>query len=250
MVGRILLIILGILLLLILLVLVIPFGVDAGYEEGVIFLRAKAGPFRYTLYPKKRRKKKERGDKDGTAPEKKDDEAEKKKKKKKKKKKEKKKEEPAKPAEQGVDETLTVREKTRWDLDTIAALTKMALNALRRFFRGFRVDFLKLHLIVAGGDPYDTALRYGTLCAAAETLSAVGDKSRLRRRDIALGCDFERTFPEIAVRIVVTVQLYRFVHMAVMFLAEYILWKFRTRREKKAAALAERKDDNGRQQDE
>ena len=246
-VGRILLIILGILLLLILLIFFVPFGADAGYEEGVLSLRIKVGPFRYTLYPKQRKKKKERGDRDETASGKKDGEAEKKKKKKKK---EKKKGEPAEPAQQGVDETITVREKTKWDLDTIAALAKMALNALRRFFRAFRVDFLKFHLTVAGSDPYDTALRYGAACAAAEMLNADDGRFRLRKRDIALGCDFERTFPEIAFRIVVTVQLYKFVHMAFMFLAEYIIWKIRKRREKKAAALAQREDDNGRQQDE
>ena len=86
--------------------------------------------------------------------------------------------------------------------------------------------------------------------AAAEMLNADDGRCRLRRRDIALGCDFARTFPEIAFRIVVTVQLYKFVHMAFMFLAEYVIWKIRTRREKKAAALAQREDDNGRQQDE
>ena len=220
-VGRILLIILGILLLLILLIFFVPYGVDAGYEEGVLFLRVKAGPFRFTLYPKKppseRKKKKQREKQDAAGSEKKADET------KKKKKKEKKKGEPADTAEQGVDETITVREKTKWDLDTIAALAKMALNA---------------------------ALRYGAVCAAAEMLNADDGRCRLRRRDIALGCDFARTFPEIAFRIVVTVQLYKFVHMAFMFLAEYVIWKIRTRREKKAAALAQREDDNGRQQDE
>ena len=247
-VGRILLIILGILLLLILLIFFVPYGVDAGYEEGVLFLRVKAGPFRFTLYPKKppseRKKKKQREKQDAAGSEKKAEAA------KKKKKKGKKKGEPADTAEQGVDETITVREKTRWDLDTIAALVKMALNALRRFFRAFRVDLLKLHLTVAGSDPYDTALRYGAVCAAAEMLNADDGRCRLRKRDIALGCDFVRTFPEIAFRIVVTVQLYKFVHMAFMFLAEYVIWKIRKRREKKAAALAQREDDNGRQQDE
>ena len=247
MVGRILLIILGILLLLILLIFFVPYGVDAGYEEGVLFLRVKAGPFRFTLYPKKppseRKKKKQREKQEAAGSEKKAEAA-------KKKKKGKKKGEPAEPAEQGVDETITVREKTKWDLDTIATLAKIALNALRRFFRAFRVDFLKLHLTVAGSDPYDTALRYGAVCAAAEMLNADDGRCRLRKRDIALDCDFVRTFPEIAFRIVVTVQLYKFVHMAFMFLAEYVIWKIRTRREKKVSALAQREDDNGRQQDE
>ena len=50
MVGRIILLIL---LALIGLIFFLPYGVDAGYEEGVLFLRAKAGPLRLTLYPKK-----------------------------------------------------------------------------------------------------------------------------------------------------------------------------------------------------
>ena len=37
--------------------------------------------------------------------------------------------------------------------------------------------------------------------------------------------------------------------MAAAFLVEYIAWKIKSRREKKAAASMERKDDNGRQPD-
>ena len=234
MIGRILLILLGIVLLLILLVLVIPLGVDAGYEESVLFLRLKIGLFRYTLYPKKPRPKQKRKGKQKTggkaAAKKKTDKG----------KKEDRRPETAEP--EGTDETITVREKTRWDIDTIAALAGMGMNALRRFFRSFRVELLRIHYTVAASDPYAAALQYGRLCAVMEVLP--GQSRRLRSRDIAIGCDFNRAWPEISARIVVTLQLYRLV-----FLPEYIVWKIRCRRAVRTAALTEREDDNGRQQD-
>ena len=237
MVWRILLIILA---LVILLIFFVPYGVDAGYEEGVLSLRIKAGPFRFTLYPKKpptekqrakqRRKKEKTGAKKKTGSEKQKKPAE------------------EKPA--GVDETITVREKIRWDIETVTALLRMALHALRRFCRSFSIDFLKIHYTVAGADPCNTALRYGRLCAAAAALPELcGGAVRVRRRDIALGCDFTESWPDISIRIVMSLQLFRIVHMAAAFLAEYLVWKLKTRREKKAAALSERKDDNGRQPD-
>ena len=242
MVGRILLIILG---LLILLIFFVPYGVDAGYEEGVFSLRLKAGPFRFRLYPKKppsekklakKQKKKEKSEARKQA------DADKKKAKKDRK------EKPAEEKPAGVDETITVREKTAWDLETITALAKMAVHALRRFFRSFHVDYLKIHYTVAGSDPYSSAIQYGQLCAAAEALPEICNGG-IRNRDIALACDFTERYPSIDARIVLSVQLYKVVHMAAAFLAEYIVWKMKTRREKKTAALSEREDDNGRQPD-
>ena len=234
-VGRILLIIL---LLLILLIFFVPYGIDAGYEEGVLSLRVKAGPFRITLYPKKpltekqkakKRKKKEKAE----AKKKAEQEKEGKEKKPK-----------------GTDETITVREKRKLDPEFLLALLKMALHAIRRFFRSFSVDFFKLHCTVAGSDPYNVAMTYGRLCAAAEELPVLcGGVVRVHRRDVAIGCDFTETRPVIDIRFVLSLQLYKIVHLAVAFLVEYLGWKWKNHREKKAATALERKDDNGRQQD-
>lgn len=240
MIGRILLLIL---LLLILLIFFVPYGVDAGYEEGRLFLRVKAGPFHLTLWPKRPLTEKQRARK-----EKKKAKAEAKKKAAQAKKDGEKKKDDGKP--KGTDETITVRKKPEWDLDTILALARMALHAIRRFFRSFTVDFLKIHYTVACRDPYETAMQYGQLCAAVEELPALcGDVIRIRRRDIVIGSDFVESSPAVSARIVLTIQLFRIVHMAAAFLAEYVGWKLKNRKEKKASASLERKDDNGRQPD-
>ena len=241
MVGRIILLIL---LLLILLIFFVPYGVDAAYEEGVLTVRVKAGPLRFTLLPKKPLTEKQlarRQKKKGKAEaKKKAAEARKTGEKKK----------PSGKTPKGTDETITVKEKRPFDLDFILALVKMGIHAIRRFFRSFSIDYLKVHYTVAGGDPYNVAMQYGRLCAAVEELPALcGSAIRIKRRDIAIGSDFVETKPAVNARIVLSLQLYKIVHLAVAFLTEYIGWKIKNRRQKKAAASLERKDDNGRQQD-
>lgn len=230
MVGRIILLIL---LLLILLIFFVPYGVDAGYEQGVAFVRVKAGPLRFTLWPKKpkAKKKKPRKEKKKKASKDKDDK-------------------PASGEAQGTDETITVKKKKEFDLDFILALIKMGAHALRRLLRSFSIDLLRVHYTVAGRDPYNVAMQYGRLCAAVEELPALcGNKVRVRKKDIVLASDFLETSPTIEARIVLSLQLYKIVHLAVVFLVEYLVWKTKDRRAQKAAASLERKDDNGRQQD-
>ena len=238
MVGRVILLIL---LLLILLVFFVPYGVDAGYEEGVLSVRIKAGPLRFTLYPKKpptarqlarKQKKKEKAEAKKKAAQAKKDK------------------EKAEGGPKGTNETITVKKKREIDLNYILALVRMGVRAIRRFFRSFTVDYLKVHCIVAGPDPYDTAVLYGRLGAAAEELPALcGGVIRVRERDVAFSADFTADWPWAEARIVLSLQLYKLVHLAAAFLAEYIGWTIKDRRQKKAAASMERKDDNGRQQD-
>ncbi len=235
MVGRILLIIL---LLLILLIFFVPYGVDAAYEEGVFSLRVKAGPLRIRLFPKKpltekqlarKKKKKEKAE-----AKKKAAEAEK----------------PSDSKPKGAEEKLTVREKRRWDAELILDLLRIGARTIRRLFRSFSVDYFKLHYTVVGADPYNVALMYGRACAAVQELPALcGGVVRVKRSDIALGCDFTQTGLALNTRIVLSVQLYRFVHLAVALLVEYLIWHHKSRRSAKAAAAMEREDDNGRQSD-
>lgn len=242
MIGRILLILF---VLLILLIFFVPYGVDAGYEQGLAFLRIKAGPLHLQLWPKKPPTERQLARK-----RKKQAKAEAKKKAAEAKKESENKAKSADSAPQGTHETITVKEKTKWDLDMILALVKMGMHAIRRFFRSFTIDFFKLHYTLAGNDPYNVAMQYGQACAAVEELPALcGRVIRVRRSDIALSCDFVENKPAIQVRLVLTVQLFKLVHMAAAFLVEYIAWKIKSRREKKAAASMERKDDNGRQPD-
>ena len=143
---------------------------------------------------------------------------------------------------------MTVKPKPKLDFDTIVALLRMGSHAIRRFFRSFTVNFFQLHYTVACRDPYDTAIQYGMACAAAETLPALaGKKIRVLRRDIEIGADYTSEEPTVSARIVLSLQLFRLVHLAVALGVEFLKWKINSRREQPAAAMNERKDDNGRE---
>ena len=234
-------VVLIILLVLIALVFFVPYGVDAAYEDGRASLSVRAGPVSVRLLPRKpqterqkekARRKKEKKEAKAAA------------------KKAKKEEKPSEETAQTKDETLKVKKERQLDPETLMALLEMGVHALGRLFRSFKVDYFKLHCSVAGRDPYNTAMVYGYLCSAVEGLPALTGNAVTRyRRDIALDADFTAEKPLIDVRIIITLQLFRIVHLAFAFGTEYIIWAIRRRREKKAAALEEKEQENGRQQD-
>ena len=84
---------------------------------------------------------------------------------------------------------------------------------------------------------------------AAETLPALaGKKIRVLRRDIEIGADYTSEEPTVSARIVLSLQLFRLVYLAVALGVEFLKWKINSRPEDKpAAATNERKDDNGRE---
>lgn len=229
-------IILAVLAVLILLVFFMPYGVDVIYADDIFKLGIKAGPIRIWILPKKPM----------TEAQKRKAEAKKAKKQAKKDAKAAKKAAAAK--EKETNDTVTVKPKRKLDFDTIMALLRMGTHAIGRFFRSFTVDFFRLHYTVACSDPYDTAVQYGMVCAAAETLPALaGKKIRVLRRDIEIGADYTTDEPTVSLRIVLSLQLFRLVHMVFALGAEFIKWKINSRKEETAAAMNERKDDNGRE---
>ena len=167
-------VVLIILLALLLLIFVVPYGVDASYAQGVLRVKIKAGPIRLQIYPRKppTPKQQARAEKKRAKKEAKKRAAEEKK----------------KNAEPSRDETIKVKKKRAFDLDFILALLKMAAHAIRRFFRSFRIDLFRLHYVAATPDPYDTAMQYGTICAAVQELSSLkGNVIRVGRKDIEIG---------------------------------------------------------------
>ena len=229
-------IILAVLAVLILLVFFVPYGVDVSYAEEALKLGVKAGPFRIWLLPKKPLSEKQRR------------KAEQKKAKKEARRAAKAAKKAAAAQEKEINDSVTVKPKPKLDFDTVLTLLRMGSHAVRRFFRSFTVNFFQLHYTVACRDPYDTAIQYGMACATAEALPALaGKKIRVLRRDIEIGADYTSEEPIIAVRIVLSLQLFRLVHLAVALGAEFLKWKINSRREQPAAAMNERKDDNGRE---
>ena len=222
-------IILAVLAVLILLVFFLPYGVDVGYADEVLRVGIKAGPLRIWLLPKKPLTEKQKAKKEERRAAKAAKKA-------------------AAAKDKEINDSVTVKPKPKLDFDTIVALLRMGSHAIRRFFRSFTVNFFQLHYTVACRDPYDTAIQYGMACAAAETLPALaGNKIRVLRRDIEIGADYASEEPTISVRIVVSLQLFRLVHLAVALGVEFLKWKINSRRDEPAAAMNERKDDNGRE---
>ena len=229
-------IILAVLAALILLVFFLPYGVDVGYADEVLRVGIKAGPIRVWLLPKKPLTEKQKQKAEAKKAKKEERRAAKAAKK------------AAAAKEKEINDAVTVKPKPKLDFDTVVTLLRMGSHAIRRFFRSFTVNFFQLHYTVACRDPYDTAVQYGMACAAAEALPALaGKKFRVLRRDIEIGADYTSEEPTIAVRIVLSLQLFRLVHLAVALGAEFLKWKINSRREEPAAATNERKDDNGRE---
>lgn len=229
-------IILAVLAVLILLVFFLPYGVDVGYADEVLRVGIKAGPIRVWLLPKKPLTEKQKQKAEAKKAKKEERRAAKAAKK------------AAAAKDKEINDAVTVKPKPKLDFDTIVALLRMGSHAIRRFFRSFTVNFFQLHYTVACRDPYDTAIQYGMACAAAEALPALaGKKIRVLRRDVEIGADYTSEEPVIAVHIVLSLQLFRLVHLAVALGVEFLKWKINSRREEPAAATNERKDDNGRE---
>lgn len=234
-----LLIILGILLLLILLVFVVPYGVDIIYRDEILRLGIKAGPIRIWILPKKPKSPKQQ------------EKARRKKEKKEAKKAAKKAAKEAKDAEKkknGIkDDKQKVKEKKKPGFDFILALLKMGAHAIRRFFRSFSIDFFGLHFTVATDDPYKTAIQYGSICSAVEALPSIaGNVIHIKKKDICIGSDFTVSKPTADIRITLSLQLCKIVHVAFAFAAEFIKWKIKHPGEDPAEAM-ERMNDNGRE---
>jgi len=219
-----------------LLIFVVPYGVDAAYESGVVRLGIKVGFLRIWLLPKKPKTEKQQKRQQAKEEKKKAKKAEKEAKK------------AAEKAEKQRNQTQKVQEKKPLDLSFVFALVKMGIRAVKRVFRSFSIDRLKLHYVVATNDPYDTAVQYSYLCAALAALPEIaGGVIRIRKPDVQVGMDFTQDKPEISGRIVVSLQLYKIVCVALAFAVEFIRWK-NTHRQTDVIAN-ERKEENGREQD-
>lgn len=231
-------VILAVLAILILLVFFLPYGVDVGYADEVLRVGIKAGPLRIWLLPKKPLTEKQRL------------KAEAKKAKKEARRAARAAKKAAAAKEKEINDSVTVKPKPKLDFDTIVALLRMGSHAIRRFFRSFTVNFFQLHYTVACRDPYDTAIQYGMGRAPRRRRS----RRWRERRSVFSGVTSRsaRTIHRKSRRSlrasVLSLQLFRLVHLAVALGVEFLKWKINSRPEDKpAAATNERKDDNGRE---
>lgn len=159
-------IVLGAVVLLLAAALVLPLAVRLTYDRGALTVGVRLGPVERTLWPRP-----EKQEKQSAKP-----------------KKSKKTAQSGKTAVGGEKKRPT-RQQLLYTLDTLPPILG---RALKRTGRRVRVEPLKLHLLVAGPDPADTALLYGRLEAAlAAGLPVLHRLVRIREQDIRLFLDFQ-----------------------------------------------------------
>lgn len=166
MVGKILLILLGVVLLACAVLLLLPVTVRVSYEQGELRAWLRFASWKIDLYPSQDKQEESR------------ETAEAREKEPKQKKEPKRKKENVKPNWEQISYTLE-------------ALPRVLLRALQRTGRRITVTPLKLHLLVAGNDPADTAVLYGWLQGfLAAILPPLHQAVRIREQDIQLFPDF------------------------------------------------------------
>ena len=212
---------------LILLIFFVPYGVDAAYLGGEFTLRIKAGFLRFTLFPKKEKPKTEAQllrEEQRKA-----------------------KRAAKKAAKEGAAPPTPPKAKKKPDIHFLLALAQMGLRAVKRLFRSFSIDVLMLHYVVATKDPCDTATQYSWLGAAFHAIAAAaGKRIRVKKSDVWLDADFVEETPQIEARLVLSLQLYKVVALAVAFGMEYLKWK---KQHPTGTDTTERTDEHGREQD-
>lgn len=213
-------------LLIILLVLsviaLLPVGIDGGYSKKGLRLFVRMGPFSLRLVPagrlvasfsKPKQPKKPKPVKEKPV----------------------KKERPKKP---------------KMSKDELFALIKMGLDTLGRFRRKLTIDYLRIHITIAGGDPFSTAMGYGAANAALSSAIPLAEGAfNITERDFGVSCDFLAEKTDIDFWLTASIQIWEILYVGTAFAIDFL--KYKRREKKKTAAAAgdlttERTDTNGK----
>ena len=211
-------IILGVFLAILLLILLIPFGVDLGYEGGMFHLSVKVSALLIQILPK----------------------AEDKEKKPKKEKKAKKKKKKTEEVQEEKEEKPKKKKKLPFNRDELLELLRVVLKTIGKFGRAWKVDRFALHYIAAGDDPYDVAMTYGYVNAALSSLAPLCRK-RFRVKDCSVWTDVDftadKTFLEGGLAMTINFWRINGVINTLLFGALKILLRNKRRRKKEEKAL-------------
>lgn len=173
-----------------LLLAILPLGVWIRYDEAGPLVRVVAGPLKITVFPV--RKKKAAAPKKEKAPKPEPPQKQKE-------------QQPAKKAKGG-------------SLTDFLPLVKVALDLLGDFRRKLRVDELYLRLILAASDPCDLAVNYGRAWAAVGNLLPQLERFLvIKKRDVAVECDFTASQTLVTAQLKITITLGRLVTLAAVY---------------------------------
>ena len=173
-----------------LLLAILPLGVWIRYDEAGPLVRVVAGPLKITVFPVRKKKaaapKKEKAPKPEPTQKRKE-------------------QQPAKKAKGG-------------SLTDFLPLVQVALDLLGDFRRKLRVDELYLRLILAASDPCDLAVNYGRAWAAVGNLLPQLERFLvIKKRDVAVECDFTASQTLVTAQLKITITLGRLVTLAAVY---------------------------------
>lgn len=175
----------------------LPLGASVVYDEDGPMVRIVAGPLKIKVFPRKKKPKKE---------------------KKPKKPKKGKKAEPSVETAQTPEKKPAPKQKKGGALLDFLPLVKVALELLNDLRCKLRVDHLKLHLTLGGGDPADLAINYGRMNASLAGLIAQLERFLIiKKRDVHIDCDFTADQNVILARLDLTITVGRLLCIAVRY---------------------------------
>ena len=118
--------------------------------------------------------------------------------------------------------------------EEIFALIKLVLKALSRFRHKLTVDYLRLHFTAASGDPFSTAMSYGTANAALSAAIPLAENAfNIRERDFAAYCDFLADSPSYDLWLTTSIRFWEILYVAAATGIDFLKLQ---RSRKKAAA--------------
>lgn len=168
---------------------VLPLGANVFYGADGLRVQLIAGPVRLTLFPRKKKKPEER-----------------------------KAQKPTRKPVKATQEKQTGPNKNGGSLSDLFPLIQLALDFLGELRKKLRVNRLELRLIMAGGDPSDLAVNYGRAWAAVGNLMPQLERLFvIKKRDIAVECDFIADNTSIFLCLDITITLGRLLALAAVY---------------------------------
>ena len=197
-------IVLGIILVILLLILLIPVGADACWDGEQRYVKLKIGPIKKTLLPGSGKKKPKKQKKPA-----------------------------AEPSAAQTEEKP--KRKLKLAPDDIMELLEIGMNILRRFNYHLSIERLWLRYTAASADPYSAVLQYGRVNALLGALAGpLHTVLRIRDEDVRTELDFEATRPKIAARLVLAIQVWEILYIAVCEGFAALKWYLEQKREARA----------------
>ena len=189
-----------IVLLVLTVIMLIPLGVDGGYNGRSFILSLRVGLINIRIFPQKLKEPKVKKLK--------------------------------KAKEKGEEVGEKIKPKKKLNKDEIFRLAKLGLRALGRFRRKLKINYIRLHYTFASDDPFSTAMGFGASSAAISVVVPLIDTAFvIEERDIGTSFDFLSDEPTIDCWINMTIQVWEVFYIAIAFGVDMLKLKIKSKRE-------------------